>query len=397
MSEVTVKLMDQLGVGIGYQPKEKKRDHLLKYTPKQEELPSRSMKDSYISAIIPLRTDKSMQEKYVNQIGTIRLGRLIEAMDFFAVWVCQQYVKIPNLPPEEHLPYIFMTIIVDRMHILGQLPSYDKDLRISGYVTWVGRTSLEVSVWVHLIKDEKISKITHANFVMAARNATNTGSAPVNPLKIETNEEKKLSNEAKARRKLRQESQKASIWQKKPTQEEHDLIYDFVEKTTDKQTLELNKRILPENGRWMSDSFALNNIMSFPENRNAQNTAFGGFLMRNALEISHITAFKHCKARPKLEYAFEFSFDKPVAIQSMLRMLGYVIYVEKNYMLVMAINDVLEPTTAQKITSNVSYFIFSCSSNVQQIYPRSYHEALLYIHGQRKFRNANLISQPINP
>lgn len=63
----------------------------------------------------------------------------------------------------------------------------------------------------------------------------------------------------------------------------------------------------------------------------------------------------------------------------------------------MAINDVLDPTTTEKITSNVSYFIFSGSKgDVQRIYPRSYHKALLYIHGRRKFQNTNLSSSPDN-
>uniref|UniRef100_A0A1B0FHN8 HotDog ACOT-type domain-containing protein n=1 Tax=Glossina morsitans morsitans TaxID=37546 RepID=A0A1B0FHN8_GLOMM len=294
---------ESTGRYIGYQAEEKKRDHLLKYIPKWEDLPPRSLRESYIMAPIPLRTDKAMQEKYVSEVGTLRLGRLIEAMDLFAIWVCQQYVKILNLPPNEHLPYIFVNIIVNSMSILGQLPI---------------KTSLEVSVLVHLINGKVMSKRTHGNFLKAARNATNAGSAPVNPLKIETEEEKQISEEAEIRKKLRKESQKASVWQKKPTQEERDFIYDFVEKTTDKETLELNKRILTENGRWLSDSFALNNIMSFPENLNAENTAFGGFLMGNAFEVSFIAEFKHCKIRPALEYAFEFSFDKSVAIQSLL-------------------------------------------------------------------------------
>uniref|UniRef100_A0A1A9VAR6 Uncharacterized protein n=1 Tax=Glossina austeni TaxID=7395 RepID=A0A1A9VAR6_GLOAU len=124
---VTTKLMSQLDVDIGYQAEQKKRDHLLKYMPKREDLPPRSMGESFIMATIPLRTDKPMQEKYVSNVGTVRSGRLVEAMDYFEIWVCQQYIKIPNLPPNELLLYIFVNIIVNSMSILGQLPSYDKE------------------------------------------------------------------------------------------------------------------------------------------------------------------------------------------------------------------------------------------------------------------------------
>uniref|UniRef100_A0A1A9VMC2 HotDog ACOT-type domain-containing protein n=1 Tax=Glossina austeni TaxID=7395 RepID=A0A1A9VMC2_GLOAU len=547
MTEVTTKLMSQLGVDIGYQAEQKKRDHLLKYMPKREDLPPRSMGESYIMATIPLRTDKAMQEKYVSNVGTVRLGRLIEAMDFFAIWVCQQYIKIPNLPPNERLPYIFVNIIVNSMSILGQLPSYDKDLRISGYVSSVGKTSLEVSVWVHLINGKVMSQITHGNFLMAARNATNTGSAPVNPLKIETEEEKQISEEAKKltvkflnrygveigyqpnlpkrdhllkyttkqdqlpvrcmkdsyilaiiplstepsmqviyinsvgqlrigrlleamdifagyicqqyvhlpdlpanetlpytfvtmmvdgtrvesqlpahgrnvhltghtswvgktslevsvwanivndealfpvtqlnflmvarnatntgpaevnaiktcndeeekiidegalRAQRRRERQKTPALRTKPTPQEHEMIYDLVDKTTDKLCLELNKRTLPDGGRWMSDSFAMSTVVSFPENRNAQNTVFGGFIMRNCVEISFAAAYQYCLERPILEHISEISFDKPVPIRSILKMFSYIIYVEENFMIVMTVNEIIEANTGENITTN---------------------------------------------
>lgn len=42
------------------------------------------MQDSFTSAIIPLSTDKALQDKYVTFLGHIRLGRLMEDMDLFA-------------------------------------------------------------------------------------------------------------------------------------------------------------------------------------------------------------------------------------------------------------------------------------------------------------------------
>lgn len=40
--------------------------------------------DSFDDAIIPLSTDYDLQDKYVTHLGYIRLGRIMEDMDFFA-------------------------------------------------------------------------------------------------------------------------------------------------------------------------------------------------------------------------------------------------------------------------------------------------------------------------
>lgn len=77
--------MKLMGINIGYSPLQSSREHLLKLLPaSQDELPSRSMQDSFSSAILPLSSDLALQEKYVTFLGNVRLGRLMEDMDIFA-------------------------------------------------------------------------------------------------------------------------------------------------------------------------------------------------------------------------------------------------------------------------------------------------------------------------
>lgn len=58
-----------------------------------------SVQDSFASAIIPLKDDVSLQEKYVTFKGYVRLGRLLEDMDIFAgeyeMVVCVQLKECP--------------------------------------------------------------------------------------------------------------------------------------------------------------------------------------------------------------------------------------------------------------------------------------------------------------
>lgn len=78
------KIAKSLGVQLTYSPIPQSREHLLKYAPDAADLPPRNMQDSFTSAIIPLSKDKTMQDKYVTFLGSVRLGRLMEDMDLFA-------------------------------------------------------------------------------------------------------------------------------------------------------------------------------------------------------------------------------------------------------------------------------------------------------------------------
>ena len=76
------------GVPKNYDPElfEKKRSELMKILPEsQEELPSRRMLDSYDCVIIPIASDTALRDHYITYDGGVRVGRLLEDMDLFAV------------------------------------------------------------------------------------------------------------------------------------------------------------------------------------------------------------------------------------------------------------------------------------------------------------------------
>lgn len=80
--------------------------------------------------------------------------------------------------------------------------------------------------------------------------------------------------------------QKESIFSQEPNDYEQKLIHNMFSKTIDLKNKTFNARHLPADAVWMENAIMLNNIFSHPEDRNAHNTVFGGFLMRHALEIS---------------------------------------------------------------------------------------------------------------
>jgi len=79
------KLVEYMGVELGYKPLQMQRSHLLELLPSsQAELPPRAPSDSFDSAFIPLSKSPALQEKYITFLGHVRTGRLMEDMDLFA-------------------------------------------------------------------------------------------------------------------------------------------------------------------------------------------------------------------------------------------------------------------------------------------------------------------------
>lgn len=120
-------IVKKLGIQEHWSVLSKSREHLMQYEPKSiEDLPPRSMQDSFTSAIIPLSCDLAIRDKYITFLGSVRLGRLMEDMDMFAVWVLHQHVNLPNLNPSIPLPYTFVTLLVDQISFTDIVPKVSK-------------------------------------------------------------------------------------------------------------------------------------------------------------------------------------------------------------------------------------------------------------------------------
>lgn len=387
VKDVRKKFMQIMGLEPGFRTIKKSRAHLLKYLPaSQDELPTRSMQDSFQSAIIPLSTNVSLQEKYVTVLGNVRLGRLMEDMDIFAAWSAIKYIDNPKQQPENPTPYVIVTVLVDQISFTDFVAKPDEDIRILGHVSHVGTSSMEVSVWLEQYQHGIWQKLTNAIFLMAARNATNTNAAPVNKLVPANDTEKQIWKEAEERKKRRQKEVKGSLLATLPTPDEQQIIHDLFVSSIDLKNPTLNKRMLPPGSVWMSDTQQANIIFSHPEDRNLHNKVFGGFLMRMALELAWIVAHQHSKRRPKLMHISDISFKKPVDVGSLLGMRSQVIYTEHNYMQVVVHAEVCDAFTGQTSTTNMFHYTYESPEPVLPVVPNTYQEVMLYIDGRRHFQ-----------
>lgn len=279
-----------------------------------------------------------------------------------------------------------MTLLVDRVEFsnIGKL-LINKDIELSGFVSWTGSTSLEATIYVRQLVDGKYLNVTKALFLMVCRNATNTGSAPVNKLKPASEDENRFWEEAVKRQAKRKVEKSTCITIIPPQEHEQAIMYKILQRSTPRNNFDLNTRLLPAKCRWMKSSQRSTMMHPFPENRNSQNTIFGGYLMRQAVEISFIMASIYVGGRPMLKCISDISFMDPVSVKSFLQMTAYVVYTAQNYIQIMTVARRWDVQANEQITTNVFNLTYKADSAVDEVIPGSYKEMLWYIHGRRKF------------
>ncbi|CAL8127184.1 unnamed protein product [Orchesella dallaii] len=220
----------------------KRKEALMKLLPTDNDnLPPRTMKDSFVTAIIPLKSNLMVRERYVNPDGNLRIGRFLEEMDFFSVYCCFKHILNPKSVGHQS-PYSVVTAFVDNIYITNDKMKNYEDVRLSGHLTYTGASSMEVCI----VADQKdcrgvYQKCIEAIFLLVARDAMNRGSARINPLVAETPEEQEFLTKGKTRQQVRKIGEEENIVKKPPTEEERKIIHDrFIEKSNISETLPLS-------------------------------------------------------------------------------------------------------------------------------------------------------------
>lgn len=211
----------------------KMREELMGILPvSQDELPPRRMLDSYDAAIIPLGSNRSLRDRYCTIDGGVRIGRLLEDMDVFAVHLVFKHVLNPRQKEGTGSPFSIVTALVDQIDFTGKILS-DSDIRISGHVTWVGRSSAESTLYLEQEVEGEWRKMTEASFVLVARDPLNRGSAVINPMEVQTPQEKHLFQKGEENKIRRYSMSQDSLFRVPPSKPELEIIHDFFIRTVD--------------------------------------------------------------------------------------------------------------------------------------------------------------------
>lgn len=252
-------------------------------------------------------------------------------------------------------------------------------------MSWTGKSTLEVVVWLEQFEDGHWQRITRALFLLAARDPTNTYATMVNPIEPANDREKTILSGGEGRKKRRLEIGSVHVSKQVPSVPEQKLLHSIYLKTTDPSDISMSKRVLPPNSTWMSSSKVSNLILAQPEDRNLHNTVFGGFIMRQATELSWIASYMYCKYRPRTRSLSDISFKQPIAVNSLIQMHATVVYTQKNFMQTTVFAQVYNPSTGSTSTTNAFYFTLEAPDVVAEVIPQTYYEAMLYVDGRRHF------------
>lgn len=125
----------------------------------------RRIDDSWVEMCFPFSGDKTLRESLVKSDGvSMRYGKLFEILDGLAADVCYRHVG-----PELSKGVSIVTASVARMKLSHPI-SLLNDLKLHAYMTYVGKSSMEVTIDLVSIKESgEPEYIGNTQFIMVAR------------------------------------------------------------------------------------------------------------------------------------------------------------------------------------------------------------------------------------
>lgn len=297
-------------------------------------------------------------------------------------------------------PLKVVTAAVDEMRaFLSNLSVYE-DLRLQGYLTYVGSSSMEVTINLLSISEgsgeEKLYGSMH--FIMVARTADSWKAARVFGLAHLTPAQMEEFDRGAARAARRKANVSSSLHLLPPKLEEIQLIHELHTRVKKLQLQEHGEggaeSLSGQSSRgfqYMNQTVLKNTKLMFHQNKNKHGNIFGGYLMRTSFELAYITAMCFSREGHKdcgvtFHSIDDIQFLRPVNIGAIMEFVGMVLYVKDTIMVIQVSVSEFDPKTGNRvITNRLNYVFQSRKHKLQDVIPREYEEFLLYINGKRTF------------
>eukprot|EP00834_Sanchytrium_tribonematis_P003404 NODE_130_length_16779_cov_1.687410.p2 type:complete len:472 gc:universal NODE_130_length_16779_cov_1.687410:8684-7269(-) len=254
--------------------------------PAKLDLKLKTMKDSYIEQFLLFKSDPLTRELYINFAGNIRIAKILENLDALAGAISYQHADDHALFKNQDSQITIVTASVDRIDLI-RMPTVEMDMKIYGNVTFVGQSSMEVTMTcsqlryksghrngletvlgntsnlaenqlpihsaaspelLELLKrtffgkqneqvkslnsniEEEIPVMT-AKFCMVARDAYTQKAVQVHPLKIENTKEQIVFNRGAETRNLKKQQVQESLLKQPPSAVELKTVHNLFLKT----------------------------------------------------------------------------------------------------------------------------------------------------------------------
>eukprot|EP01006_Ploeotia_vitrea_P018156 TRINITY_DN49426_c0_g1_i1.p1 TRINITY_DN49426_c0_g1~~TRINITY_DN49426_c0_g1_i1.p1 ORF type:complete len:408 (+),score=41.55 TRINITY_DN49426_c0_g1_i1:22-1245(+) len=326
--------------------------------------------ESLVVVDYPFTADAELRDQYVNVVGGLRIGPLLEDLDACAGSVAFQHAE-DNNPGTR--PLNIVTASVDTVELKRPWLDINKDLRVFGRPVYVGHSSVEVLI--HLQSEGKT--VLNAFFTMVAMDNRTGRPVPINRLRTETEQEKKWFEDGKHRKAEKQQARVRQLSRSPPTQEEVAVIHDFFS----------SKNVLAADVVHMSEAVMQSVTLCIPQLRNRAGKVFGGHLMKIAFELAWSSVHVFCKSRPTFVAMERVNFIRPVNIGDIIVATAHVNYCDPAVQAVCAdvVIEILNPISGERCQSNTFGFLFTCSDTpLRPIIPHTYSQAMHYLEGRRR-------------
>ncbi|CAE6502847.1 unnamed protein product, partial [Rhizoctonia solani] len=358
--------------------------------------------------------------QFTNAGGGLRTGLLMEQLDALAGSIAYKHVLGPNVTDllsggPINRGFYLVTASVDRLDMLQSfsLAKRPSNIRLSGQVIHVGRSSIECVVRMEQLSDNGQNETTVmlGRFSMVARDATTHKARAVNPLVVSTPEERALFKFGEAARARRKTASMASLERVPPSEEEAQLLHGTFLKYSEFFDDGNAKKIAGEaEPVWMEDTRLEKTLMMFPQKRNVHSKVFGGYLMRLAYEasqprIGYTNAYMFTRAPLRFLSLDGIAFKKPVPIGSILRLTSHISHTTSNaefaavaHVQVQA--EVIDPATGEDNLTNTFRFTWVREDGPplqRLVVPRTYSDAMQWLEGKRALDTGAEIRALRNP
>ncbi|KAL7274989.1 hypothetical protein RUND412_002083 [Rhizina undulata] len=280
----------------------------------ERQLTPKRMSDSYHKLILPLAHNEWLVDGYVNATGQLRLGSLFQDLDALAGAIAYKHSG-PG-------PTI-ATAAVDRISIINPLESFC-DLELSGHVSYIGTSSMETEG----VKGDEGLLLTCAFTMVALDPATKKRRPiPINPLIVETPEEKAIFQWGEEYKQSKKTLAKTSLDKQTPNQEEANLIHKLYLEQKQYQDNALAK---PSDTIYMSETVIHSTQIMQPQYRNLHSfMILGGYLMKQTTELAFCCCSAFAHSRPTFLSLDPSTFEAPVPVGSILYLTATVAYTEE--------------------------------------------------------------------
>uniref|UniRef100_A0A1I7X3T3 HotDog ACOT-type domain-containing protein n=1 Tax=Heterorhabditis bacteriophora TaxID=37862 RepID=A0A1I7X3T3_HETBA len=345
-----------------------------------KELEPRTMSDSHKEFRIPLSSDTTIQNSYLSGANEhVRIGKLLEDLDRFAVYVCYSHNRETGktLAEAGSLPRTIVTAGVDRIDM----------------------HSMEASMRIFQEDNRNdMVQILRARFIMVSRQPDDaTKKVPVHPLRARIPDEAMIISAGEEANKERKRSKIVSLLTTYPSNEEMQFLHDIFLHGTKERSDGLYSFDL----KWLHETRMEWCGICFREHQNMYGKIFGGFLMRQALELAYANAKLFSKGRVHTVSVDDISFQHPVELGNILHLICHITYTRGKYIQTRVTAEVTDTKTFHRRTTNIFHFtmevngeknvsiflFFYCFPlflrNVKQVIPKYYADGMLHLSGKR--------------